>query len=129
MNRSVIGFTMTNERRVNQRLRVFVLFKLSTTWLNSTVKWSAPRLLYSTCEHTTTPRSLTFTFLLKTKQAHFLIRYIGTSNDTAVVAITCFSMDIIDKYDLAIQHSVFSRLENKKMEQEKLKLKLVCTFF
>ena len=29
----------------NQRLRVFVLFQLSTTWLNSTVKGSAPRLL------------------------------------------------------------------------------------
>ena len=31
----------------NQRLRVFVLFQLSTTWLNSTVKGSAPRLLMS----------------------------------------------------------------------------------
>ena len=31
----------------NQRLRVFVLFQLSTTWLNSTVKGSAPRLLTS----------------------------------------------------------------------------------
>ena len=29
----------------NQRLRVFVLFQLSTTWLNSTGKGSAPRLL------------------------------------------------------------------------------------
>ena len=28
----------------NHRLRVFVLFQLSTTWLNSTVKGSAPRL-------------------------------------------------------------------------------------
>ena len=31
----------------NQRLRVFVLFQLSTTWLNSAVKGSAPRLLTS----------------------------------------------------------------------------------
>ena len=31
----------------NQRLRVFVLFQLSTTWLNSTVKGSAPRTLTS----------------------------------------------------------------------------------
>ena len=31
----------------NQRLRVFVLFQLSTTWLNSAVKESAPRLLTS----------------------------------------------------------------------------------
>ena len=31
----------------NQRLHVFVLFQLSTTWLNSTVKGSAPRLLTS----------------------------------------------------------------------------------
>ena len=31
----------------NQRLRVFVVFQLSTTWLNSTVKGSAPRLLTS----------------------------------------------------------------------------------
>ena len=29
----------------NESLRVFVLFQLSTTWLNSTVKRSAPRLL------------------------------------------------------------------------------------
>ena len=29
----------------NQRLRVFVLFQLSTTWLNSTVERSAPMLL------------------------------------------------------------------------------------
>ena len=29
----------------HQRLRVFVMFQLSTTWLNSTVKGSAPRLL------------------------------------------------------------------------------------
>ena len=31
----------------NHRLRVFVLFQLSTNWLNSTVKGSAPRLLTS----------------------------------------------------------------------------------
>ena len=31
----------------NKRLRVFVLFQLSATWLNSTVKGSAPRLLTS----------------------------------------------------------------------------------
>ena len=31
----------------NQMLRVFVLFQLSNTWLNSTVKGSAPRLLTS----------------------------------------------------------------------------------
>ena len=31
----------------NQRLRVFLLFELSNTWLNSTVKGSAPRLLTS----------------------------------------------------------------------------------
>ena len=31
----------------NQRLHVFVLFQLSNTWLNSTVKGSAPRLLTS----------------------------------------------------------------------------------
>ena len=31
----------------NQKLRVFVLFQLSTSWLNSTVKGSAPRLLTS----------------------------------------------------------------------------------
>ena len=31
----------------NQRLCVFVLFELFTTWLNSTVKGSAPRLLTS----------------------------------------------------------------------------------
>ena len=30
-----------------QRLRVFVLFQLFTTWLNSTVKGSTPRLLTS----------------------------------------------------------------------------------
>ena len=29
----------------NKRLRVFVLFQLSTTWLNSIVKGSAPGLL------------------------------------------------------------------------------------
>ena len=29
----------------NQRLCVIVLFQLSTTWLNSTVKGSAPRIL------------------------------------------------------------------------------------
>ena len=29
----------------DKRLRVIVLFQLSTTWLNSTVKGSAPRLL------------------------------------------------------------------------------------
>ena len=34
----------------NQRLRVYVLFQLSTTWLNSTVKGSAPRLLMSRIE-------------------------------------------------------------------------------
>ena len=31
----------------NQRLLVFVLFELSTTWLNSTEKGSVPRLLTS----------------------------------------------------------------------------------
>ena len=31
----------------NQRLRVFVMFQLSTTWLNSTVKGAAPGLLTS----------------------------------------------------------------------------------
>ena len=31
----------------NQRFRVFVLFQLSITWLNSTVKGSAPRLMTS----------------------------------------------------------------------------------
>ena len=56
-------------------MRVFVLFQLSTTWLNSTVKVSAPRLLirqlYSSCVHTagpdTTPELLDL-FLLRTTQ-------------------------------------------------------------
>ena len=53
----------------NQRLCVFVLFQLSTTWLNSTVKGSAPRLLtrqlyspvYSICAHTATPEAAPLT--------------------------------------------------------------------
>ena len=48
----------------NQRLRVFVPFQLSNTWLNSTVKGSAPRLLMS--------------------------RNFGVSVNTAVVAMTHF---------------------------------------
>ena len=64
----------------NQRLCVlFVLFQLSTTWLNTTVKRSAPRLLMrqlyspvcSTCVHTA---ELLAIFLPRTTQINFIIR-------------------------------------------------------
>ena len=69
----------------HKRLREFVLFQLSTTWLNSTVRGSAPRLLtrqlyskvYNTFVLTAAPDTaleLLDFFLLRTTQIDFLIR-------------------------------------------------------
>ena len=54
----------------NQRLHVFVLFQLSTTWLNSTVKLSAPKLphlhhalLHVSCLFSTGPKGTNLIYM------------------------------------------------------------------